>query len=262
MAECRDVESLFAPCVDGEASPAERAALEAHVLACPACADRLASEGEMRQVFASRRDRLRASASADLRRRCEAACRPQVVSAASASISTPRSVISRQVWVPLSMAATILLAVAGVFFYGLRGGGEALAAQLVSDHVKCFEFAPEPTLLPDAQALAREWLTTRGWNLKVPEGQSSEQLQLLGVRRCISTDGTTAHVMYRWRGEPLSVYVVNHEDKHFTASPRLVERFGQEAVVWCARGRTYAVVARGRPTDVEHVARYVRQSAE
>ena len=38
--------------------------------------------------------------------------------------------------------------------------------------------------------------------------------------------------------------------------------FGQEAVVWCARGRTYAVVARGRPTDVEHVAEYVRLSAE
>jgi hypothetical protein len=169
---------------------------------------------------------------------------------------------TRRAWIPLSMAATILLAVAGVFFYGLRGGGEALAAQLVVDHVKCFEFAPEPTLLPDAQALAREWLTTRGWNLKVPAAQSSEQLQLLGVRRCISSDGTTAHVMYKWRGEPLSVYVVNHEDKHFTASPRLVERFGQEAVVWCARGRTYAVVARGRPTDVEHVAEYVRLSAE
>jgi anti-sigma factor RsiW len=264
MAECRDVESLFAPYVDGEASPADRETLDAHVLGCPPCAERLACETEVQRAFAARRDRLRVAASSDLRRRCEAAWRPQVESAASTSIpgSPPRGMIARHVWLPLSMAATILLAVAGVFFYGLRGGGEAFAAQLVSDHVKCFEFAPEPTLLPDAQALAREWLTTRGWTIKVPEGQSAEQLKLLGVRRCISTDGTTAHVMYRWRGEPLSVYVVNHEDKHFTASPRLVERFGQEAVVWCARGRTYAVVARGRPTDVEHVAEYVRLSAE
>jgi anti-sigma factor RsiW len=266
MADCRDVESLLTPYVDGEASPADRAVVDAHVLACPPCAERLTCETEVRDAFAARRSALRPAASADLRRRCEAACRPPGPFRAGAGAAAPtavlRRVMSRQVWVPLSMAATILLAVAGVFFYGLRGGGEALAAQLVSDHVKCFEFAPEPTLLPDAQALAREWLTTRGWNLKVPAGQASEQLELLGVRRCISTDGMTAHVMYKWRGEPLSVYVVNHEDKHFTSSPRLVERFGQEAVVWCARGRTYAVVARGRPTDVEHVAQYVRLSAE
>jgi len=262
MADCRDVESLFAPYVDGEAPPADRATLDAHVRSCPPCAERLACETEVHRAFAARRDHLRVTASAELRRRCEASWRGHAASAAGASASMPGGVIPRRVWLPLSMAATILLAVAGVFFYGLRGGGEALAAQMVSDHVKCFEFAPEPTLLPDAQALAREWLTTRGWMLKVPAGQSSEQLTLLGVRRCISTDGTTAHVMYKWRGEPLSVYVVNHEDKHFTASPRLVERFGQEAVVWCARGRTYAVVARGRPTDVEHVAEYVRLSAE
>ena len=155
------------------------------------------------------------------------------------------------------MAATLLLAVAGVFFYGLRGGGEALAAQLVSDHVKCFEFAPAPTLLPDAQALAREWLTTRGWNLKVPAGQSSEQLQLLGVRRCISIDGTTAHVMYKWRGEPLSVYVVNHEDKHFTASPRLVEtvRSGSDSLV---RARTHLCRRGARPADRCRARRGIR----
>ena len=261
MADCRDLEPLFASYVDGEALPADRAAVDAHVRTCAPCGERLACETEVRRALASRREQLRASASDALRRRCTEARRPAAAAAAGAAMVGPRG-SSRRMWVPLSMAATILLAVGGAFFYGLRSGGEAFAAQLMTDHVKCFEVAPQPTVLPDAQALAREWLSTRGWSLKVPNAQTSEQLQLLGVRRCISTDGTTAHMMYKWRGQPLSVYVVNHEDKHFDSSPRLIERFGQEAIVWCARGRTYAVVARGRPTDVEHVAKYLRLSAE
>ena len=261
MADCRDLEPLFASYVDGEAPPADRAAIDAHVRTCSPCGERLACETEVRRALVSRREQLRASASDALRRRCADASRPAIAAAALPAISGPRSP-SRRMWVPLSMAATILLAVGGVFFYGLRSGGEAFAAQLMTDHVKCFEVAPQPTVLPDAQALAREWLSTRGWSLKVPTTQTSEQLQLLALRRCISTDGTTAHMLYKWRGQPLSVYIVNHEDKHFDSSPRLIERFGQEAIVWCARGRTYAVVARGRPTDVEHVAEYVRLSAE
>ena len=261
MVDCRDLERLFAAYVDGEAPPADRAAIDAHVRTCSPCGDRLACEVEVRRALVSRREQLRASASEALRRRCADVGRPATGAAAGATMPRPGITLPRM-WVPLSMAATILLAVAGVFFYGLRSGGEAFAAQLMTDHVKCFEVAPQPTVLPDAQALAREWLSRRGWSLKVPEARTSEQLELLGVRRCISSDGTTAHMMYKWRGEPLSVYVVNHEDKHFDSSPRLIERFGQEAIVWCARGRTYAVVARGRPRDVEHVAEYVRLSAE
>jgi anti-sigma factor RsiW len=261
MADCRDLEPLFAPYVDGEAPPADRAVVDAHIRTCRPCGERLACETEVRRALLSRREQLRTVASDELRSRCAAIGRPQPAAAAGATPALPRTPVPRRFWGPLSMAATILLAVAGVFFYGLRSG-EALAAQLVTDHVKCFAFAPQPTVLPDAQALARDWLTTRGWTFKVPPAQSSEQLQLLGVRRCISTDGTTAHVMYKWRGQPLSVFVFNHEVKHFGTSPRLIERFGQEAIVWCARGRTYAVVARGRPVDVEHVAEYVRLSAE
>jgi anti-sigma factor RsiW len=260
MVECRDLESLFAPYVDGEAPRGDCAAIDAHVRECPACRARLSSEREVRDVLVTRREHLRPCASAELRRRCEAG-RP--ASAASQAAAPGRlSLLSRRSWIPLSMAATILLAVAGVFLYGLKGGGEALAAQLAVDHVKCFEFAPAPTIVPDARALSREWSAVRGWTLKVPEAAASEELQLLGVRRCISTDGFTAHVMYTWRGKPLSVYILNNDRARVGPTPQLVERFGQEAIIWSAHGRTYAVVARGRPADVEHVARYVQTAAE
>lgn len=259
MPDCRDLESLFTPYVDGEAYPGDCAAIEAHLRDCPACRGRVVQEREIRDALVSGRDELRVCASAQLRRRCETGSRPAVPAPAARS----GGVFTRRPWVPLSMAASLVLAIAGVFLYGLGGvGGEALAAQLVVDHVKCFEFTPAPTILPDARALSREWSAVRGWTLKVPEGTATEELQLLGMRRCISTEGLTAHVMYRWHGQPLSVYVLNKDDKRIGPTPQLVERFGQEAIIWSARGRTYAVVARGRPSDVEHVAQYVRIAAE
>jgi len=160
------------------------------------------------------------------------------------------------------MAATLVLALSGVFLYGLKGGTQALAAQLAVDHVKCFEFAPNPTVLPNAAALSREWSTVRGWTIKVPESTPVEHLELLGMRRCISTEGLTAHLMYKWRGQPLSVYVLNSQHPRIGAMPQIVERLGQEAIMWSKGGRTYAVVTRGRPSEIEEVAKYVQTTAE
>ena len=253
MAECRDLESLFASYVDGEAAPRDCAALDAHFRSCPACRDRVAAERAVREAVAARRGTLRECASTELRRRCEAHC-PR-----GGALSSP---FSRKSWVPLSMVATLVLAVAGVFLYGLSGSVEALGTQLSADHVKCFEFASVPTILPDAKVLGREWADSRGWSVKVPESTSVEQLELLGIRRCISSEGQTAHVMYKWRGRPFSVYVLNSEHPRVGSVPRLVERLGQEAMIWSKGGRTYAVVTRGRPSEIEHVAQYVQRSAE
>jgi anti-sigma factor RsiW len=160
------------------------------------------------------------------------------------------------------MVATLALAVAGVFFYGLRGGSEALAAQLIVDHVKCFEFASPPTVLPDPHSLGRDWVQARGWKVRVPESAPSEQLELMELRRCISTEGITAHMMYRWRGQPLSVYVLNSAHPRVGPTPHLVERMGQETILWSKHGRTYAVVARGRASEVEQIAHHIQRAAE
>jgi anti-sigma factor RsiW len=261
MADCSKLEPLFTPYVDGEATAADRAAIDAHLSACPPCRDRLAAERSVRETIVTRRDALRCCASPDLKRRCEAG-RPVRPSPIRTGVFGRPLTGRRVAWLPLSLAATLLLSIAGVFLYGLRGGSEALAAQLVADHVKCFEFAPEPTILPDPRALAREWAVLRGWSLKVPESATAEQLELLGLRRCISTEGLTAHVMYKWKGQPLSVFVLNSDRNRIGPVPHLVERFGQEAIMWSKGGRTYAVVARGRAIDVEHVAKYVQTTAE
>jgi anti-sigma factor RsiW len=260
MSECRDIEPLFAPYVDGEAQPAESAAVEAHLRSCPRCRHHVADERSIREAFERCRASFRECASPELQRRCAS---QRAVTGPGASVGTPAVPgFVRRTWVPLSMVATLFLAVAGVFVYGLRDNAGALAAQLAVDHVKCFEFAPHPDVLPDARTVGREWAAVRGWSIKVPETTPAEELELLGVRRCLSTAGATAHLMYKWHGRPLSVYVLNSHAPNVGPDPRIIERLGQEAIIWSKGERTYAVVAKGRPSDIEQVARYVRALAE
>ena len=260
MSECREIEALFEPYVDGEAQPAESAAVEAHLRSCPQCRHQVADERSIREAFGRCRSSFRECASPELHRRCAS---QRVVTGPGASVSTPAAPgFVRRTWVPLSMVATLFLAVAGVFVYGLRDNAGALAAQLAVDHVKCFEFAPQPNVLPDARAVGRDWAAVRGWSIKVPETTPVEELQLLGARRCLSTLGATAHLMYKWHGHPLSVYVLNTHAANVGSDPRIIERLGQEAIIWSKGDRTYAVVAKGRPSEIEQVARYVRAVAE
>jgi hypothetical protein len=66
--------------------------------------------------------------------------------------------------------------------------------------------------------------------------------------------------MYKWRGQPLSVYVLNSAGGFDPHDERLVSRLGQKAVIWSDAGRTYAVVGRAPPNDLEHIAHYLRAS--
>jgi anti-sigma factor RsiW len=92
----------------------------------------------------------------------------------------------------------------------------------------------------------------------VPSSAPDRQLVLLDVRRCLSSDGLTAHMLYRWRGQPLSVYVLNSARvQNFEV--RTVDKLGEEEVMWSRGGRTYAVVGRGRRADLEQFAKYVQQ---
>src|SRR5262249_55500798 len=115
-----------------------------------------------------------------------------------------RSVLRR--WAPLSVAATLVLAVAGVFLFGLNDRVEAVASGLVLDHVKCFAMPGNPSPTDLAQSASR-WQQDQGWPITVAATDSAEQLRLVNVRRCFTTDGRAAHLLYSWRGAPLSVYV-------------------------------------------------------
>jgi anti-sigma factor RsiW len=258
--KCRELEPLFASYVDGEAASPDRANIEAHLEKCPPCRDHVAGERIARDVVRARRQGLRGCASDALRARC-------VAHSTSTRHGRRAAILSRRTLLPLSLAATLLLAVGGLVIFGLGSEVEALAAQLAIDHKTCVQFAAGSATL-DASAAGRDWETRYGWALKVPATTTAERLELVAARRCFSSKGGAAHLIYRWRGQPLSVYVINEslEDlrsrAHGGALFESIEKLGEQAVIWSKGERTYAVVARGPTPDLMHVAAYVSQAAE
>jgi anti-sigma factor RsiW len=265
---CRELEPALTPYVDGESSPPERAAVDAHLNRCPPCRDRVAGERAVRDALHARRDRLRPAASDLLRARCAAHARS---TAASPAVSRrPRFWRVRGIppsrLVPLSLAATLLLAVAGIFLFGVNE--EAIAAQLTLDHMKCFDVIGEEGT-QDPKAAEAKWLAERGWSIGVAPSSTEHGLQLVGIRRCLSTDGTAAHCMYRWRDEDLSVYILPHALDSVGTAEQAIEKLGHRAIMWTSGGRTYVVLVRarlrqgsggqGRHEGLDAVAGYIRR---
>ena len=259
MLTCQEIEPALGAYVEGHTDAEAQTRVEEHLRACAPCRARAARERTAHELVCARRDVLRGAAPAALRARCEALRTP-----------APRPVaatVARRPWVPLSVAAT--LAVASVVFvlFGTGNSVQTYAAQLAADHIKCFQFPPSAQEV-DADRLGQMWQGNYGWALRVAPGSEAEGLQLLGVRRCASTRGRVAHMLYRWRGEPLSVYVLNEKiDEAADASLHpdahdLVRRFGEQEIIWSDGGRTYAVVGRAPAPELQRVAHYVRRRVQ
>src|ERR671915_3146 len=68
--DCKDLESLVTPYVDGEVTPEQCAAIEAHLAACPDCRRCADAESGARAVVRRCRGTLRAPAPASLHAKC------------------------------------------------------------------------------------------------------------------------------------------------------------------------------------------------
>lgn len=257
MSDCRNLEPMLAPYVDGEAEPQARAAVEAHLARCPECREHVTVERAAREVLIARRQELRGCASEHLRRRCAA----QRTLAAPQHTGRAAPGFIRRTLMPLSIAASLLVVAGAVLFFTLNRGVELLAAQLAVDHVKCHQFVSGQAHRPDPILLSQEWKKARGWSLDIPPSAADYDLELLEVRRCGTTEGLNAHILYRWHGSPLSLYVMNRESPRATEETQFVTKAGQDAVIWTDRGRTYAVVGEGNARELDTIVNYVKLSA-
>jgi len=255
MANCREIEAKLAEYVDGQQAETERAAVDSHLQSCPPCRTRAAGERAAHELLCAKRNTLRATAPGHLRERCAAQRRIG---------SPPAATLVRTPWVRFSLAASVVLAGALFVLFGWGSSVETYAAQLSADHLKCFQNPPEATSAPDLTLLGRTWQSTSGWGLKVTGSSMVEGLTLLGIRRCGSTRGRVAHILYKWHGAPLSVYVLNHRFDHSAsaAHDHDVTRLGEHAIVWTEHDRTYAVIADQGLPDLQRVATYVRRTIE
>lgn len=256
MKDCRDIEPLKAPFVDGDTAPSDRAAVEAHLTRCGRCRDDVAVERAAREALAARRDDLRPLASEHLKQRCVAHAASAMArgGAAAAGVVKGRVPVYRR-WVPMSVAATLVLALTGVFMFGLTQKSQALAFQMTLDHVKCARFTNEPAHV-DTAVEEQRWLAKYGWPVRVAASSPEVALRLRAVRRCAVTDGRVAHLLYDWQGRPLSVYILPVDAIHGSAE---VHRFGHDAVIWAQNGRTYVLLSRARRRpDLDGLVRYVK----
>ncbi len=235
--DCRRIEALLPPFVDGEADGREAGVVEAHLTRCAACRQLVAEQREVRTLLTSRRASLREPAPVGL----EARLRSQVVPGAAPTGSWWRRLS------PLAAAAAVVLAVAGGLYWGTGQSSVLLAAQLTLDHIKCFmidgdEHARAMTA-GEAQAQLHQ---SYGMDVAVPSPHEDQGARLVGVRSCLYGEGWVAHVLYRVQSEPVSMFVLAGH----AASAVDVAAFGRHARVITRHGTTYVLVAPAQLADV------------
>lgn len=254
MKSCDDVDVIMTAYVDGEVAADEAVAVDAHLAVCPPCRARASSESVVRQVLQSKAGTLGERASPGLLARCIAAT-PRVSPAVARATDGPRGPAQRVAgWVPLSMAATVLLAVGAVFIFGQNKQLEAaFAAQLAIDHDRCFAHVEEIAVGFDQERAQVMLADELGVDTTVPA--ESVDFDLIDVRKCLYDEGAMAHVLCEWRGQPVSLFVVpGRSDRE-----QILEIVGHDAVIWSEGDNTYVLVAEPGPVEIGQVAEYVRQ---
>jgi anti-sigma factor RsiW len=248
MTECDTIEAQLAGYVDDELSAAARQDVATHLSSCASCRGAEAIQRQVRAVIRAQSAGLREPAPAALR--AAVSRRPVLVRSSASAWTAPWR------WVPLPMAAALVIAVAGVVVIGaLAPRGAVLAAQLTLDHLKCALITRDhPHEQPGAAAA--QWSEHRGWDVVVPPSSPDGDLQFVELRRCLYSGGEAAHLVYETRseGRSVSLFVLPRERQ---VVPE-VEIMGHETVTWAANGRTYAVVGALPAADLQRVVAYLR----
>ncbi len=254
MPTCADIEPLITAVLDSQATPAERATVAGHLRACARCRRRSADEDAGRRILRERAATLHVEAPAALEVRCRPLRKPDVpLSATPAPAPWARPALRAvPVWATAVLAVTIL--VGAVAFAGR--GSTAFAAGLALDHVKCFALFENSSGPGDPGTIEGRLKASYGWSLAVPAGSAALGLRLVGGRRCLSTDGRVAHILYRHGTHALSLFVLPQTSR----SAARVAVVGHEAIIWSQGGATYAVVSREPPSDVARVAQYIKET--
>jgi anti-sigma factor RsiW len=254
MSDCRSIDPLITPYVDGELGPGERDRVDAHLGACPPCRDRAAAEQSVQRLIAGRHHELAADRAPEiLRARCHTLTQEMVPAARpNARVSPPGH---RTRFAQLAFAATLVLIVAGAFVYQLTAHSpRVMAAELTADHMKCFALNG---LLGthEAHATVEAYMASGfGWQTHLPE--DGDGLELIGSRACLYGEGRVAHIMFRHNGRPVSLFMLpRHREER-----EVIDLFGHEAAIWSDGERTFVLVAGEARPDVDRLVSVVQAS--
>jgi anti-sigma factor RsiW len=259
-ADCTSIDPLVTSYVDGELGAADRETVDRHLRACAPCHARVAVEQTVRGLVQVHKPRLTADcAPPALHRRCAELARVRtpsdVATPARGRISWPRWAMSRARLVPVALAASLIVIASGAVLYeATNHSTTVLAAELAADHVKCFAINDLMGTHETAPAVESAMMAGFGWHMHVPAELETAGLELVGSRRCLYAEGKIAHVMYRYQGRPVSVFMLPGTVRH----EELLEILGHEASIWSVGDRTFVLIARESPVEVRRMTSLAR----
>jgi anti-sigma factor RsiW len=249
MEECRRIESLLPPYVDGIARPHEVAEVERHLAGCAPCRSAVAAQRTVRFVLQARGHEIAPPLPPGLRTRLTATLRPRP----AASLGW-RGKLSA-------------FAAAAVLFFAIVTGLELLsprsnvlyAAQLAIDHVRCFMVEMATSRPVDAKQMERVYADDYGWQVPVPPSNEETGVRLIAARRCPFWLGNHAHLLYRVGDRQVSLYV----DRESTRTNDQLHVLGHAQHIWQHGGNSYAVIARGVPdAELARITAYLRAETQ
>jgi anti-sigma factor RsiW len=246
MSDCRTIDPMVTPYVDGELSAVDRGHVESHLQRCPTCHRRVEVERAVRSLMHDRRSSLVAPAPAGLRARCSSAARQP--SRAVASFAW------RATLLPFALAASLVLVVGGAFLYEVTAHStHIMVAELTADHLKCFRVNGLIGTRQDATAVESAMASRFDWRMRLPDHPERADLELVGSRPCLYGEGLVGHIMYRHHGNPVSVFMLPKS----TRAEELVEVMGHQASVWSVGNRTFVLISREPRDEVERMTSFV-----
>jgi anti-sigma factor RsiW len=260
MSECQRTLDRLASYVDRLLSPDERADVDRHLDACAPCRTVAAREHGGHSVLRQESTRLRTEVMPPgLRTRCEALAREHVAARGSRAPRSVGSVVDgwRSRLVPTVLGVIILVfSASAILSIATRRSDALLAAQLTADHSKCF-LMTDRDASADAHDVERMLSERYGWDIHVPPSSPAVGVQLVGARRCLYADGLIPHVMYRVKGQDLSLYVLNGVSRK---SSELVT-LGHKSRIWTRNEKTYVLVASTVAEGLPDATRYMMSEA-
>jgi anti-sigma factor RsiW len=260
--DCTSIDALVTPYVDGELPAPDRQRVDDHVRACPPCRVRVAAEDAARQLVHGRKATLTAArAPGALRHQCALMARMQGEPAATPAVRAASQ--GRGAWwstlVPLALAASLVAVAGAAFLYRATDSSNRLmAAELTADHVKCFGMDDLLGTHDSPAVVETSMLSGFDWHTHAPAELNQAGLDLVGSRPCLYARGKVAHLMYRYQGRPVSIFMLPGTAR----ADDLVEVFGHEAVIWSVGDRSFVLIARGTRDEVARMASFVRGSLQ
>lgn len=232
MKDCREIEPLLTPYVDGEVALDQQADVRAHLGQCAPCRALAQAEADARAVLRASAIDLRGAAPGALGARCRSLCPSQR---------------SRARWVmPLAVAASVSIVLGGIALALLSNERRAWAAELSSDHEQCFA---REVSVPEGRSIQVGDVTVR-----VPDGNASMGLELTGLRRCRIRRTLMAHALYRSQGRPVSLYVAPVDE-----APQIPEIMAGEVRMWTSATGCYVLMGQVTPSELDELESFMRR---